>query len=98
MIKQYAGLALLAVCLAASGCAHKKVTTATVSTNPVVDTTNKVEPQPPRPPAGHADDEKATFIWTDVHFAYDDASLSDEAKNILSSTGSYLSKHPQHVE
>src|SRR5438477_3958015 len=98
MFKPYACLTLLAAALAFSGCSHKgtKATTETSVTTTRADSTHEAaegEPGKKTAPPGEA----VSHIWTDVYFAYDDASLNDDAKSTLSSHGSYLSKHPQHV-
>jgi peptidoglycan-associated lipoprotein len=38
----------------------------------------------------------STFDLSDVHFAYDDYSLSDEAKRVLSENGRLLKDNPDH--
>ena len=94
-------IALLAALVAALGCSHKGTSNATPSTNPTDNSSSSSTP-PTNTDTGKKNSsssggETTNFIWQDVHFAYDDASLGDESRQILSSTGSYMTKHPDKV-
>jgi peptidoglycan-associated lipoprotein len=97
-------IALLAALVAALGCSHKGTSNATPSNNPTDNSSSSSNTNPSgtdnttgKKGTGSSTSETTNFIWQDVHFAYDDASLGDDSRPILSATGSYMSKHNDKV-
>ena len=93
--------ALLAVALISlGGCSHKVVQSDL--TNP--DLTKKPATETPQttPPAenktAETTPEEKLGGYPDVYFAYDDANLSDEARQVLSGSAAKLSKNGDKVE
>jgi peptidoglycan-associated lipoprotein len=95
----WTGAALaVALMLLVGGCAHKKppVSTTLPPTTTSGDTTGSNVPPstpgtPETQPGGKTGEE--TSALQDVHFDYDSAELSEEAKGILSSNGGWLLKN-----
>ncbi|HVP38034.1 MAG TPA: peptidoglycan-associated lipoprotein Pal [Candidatus Saccharimonadales bacterium] len=96
-----AGVALMLAIgmLAFAGCSHKAVETG----GPTTEVTGKTPestttPEAAKNPEGTPSTPSGSFSFEDVHFAYDDASLNDEARQILSGTGAYMAKNDSKVE
>ncbi len=89
-------LAAAALALAAGGCAHKKPQVQiappdTVKTTVSTEVTSPPPATPEEQPAGAAGEETAAL--QDVHFDFDAATLSDEAKALLTKNGAWLVKN-----
>ena len=86
--------------LAIAGCSHKTLKTDVASdvTTPPTDTTPKDATTPPgtsNPDAGQGEEVAG---YPDIYFAYDDASLDDAARGVLSKSGAKLLKNSIKLE
>jgi peptidoglycan-associated lipoprotein len=93
--------ALLALgLLAIAGCSHKtlKSDVATDVTTPPTDTTPKDVTPPAETKTPSSDQGEEVAGYPDVYFAYDDASLDDVARGILSKSGAKLLKNSIKLE
>ena len=82
--------------VALAGCGHHALSSAAVNTNLV----QKAAPSVTQPATAlkHTETGAPAFRWTDVHFAFDEASLNQEARSILAAGGAHLAKNSNHVE
>ncbi|MBI5836143.1 MAG: peptidoglycan-associated lipoprotein Pal [Candidatus Eisenbacteria bacterium] len=86
--------------LAVTGCSRKSVESEGPTTDvvkPPATDTNPPETTKPTDGPESSQDETG-FTYKDVYFAYDDATLSEEARGVLSRTGAHMSKNDVRVE